>query len=1535
MTNSSKNGSGLNGGDAKSARPVTGRLYTGLLNPRLLLALGACLLGVAILAANEAIVRQEIKDSAKSAGRHNEMLARSLRDQLGAELASLASLTRYIAEEAHRNGLQGAAGGMARMIAARAGKSADFFLFDAQGGMVWSSREVKFRPEIIADYLAARQVDAPFLRLGAVPAGAAHAAWFIHLVHPVAARDGGVSGLVLAVIDVALLQRSYGERRPGKDGVLALLGADGAPLVGVSGGNIVAGNELAGEAWIRPRQRMARGCRTEFMDSPAGGSSRISSFCGMEVPPLLVAVSEDAGEAMAGSRITVQRYRTITLLLIGLLAGGTLLMLALLMRQQATQGALRNSEARFKALNALGSDWYWEADAEYRLTQVSAGFTRISGRAGDELLGKKRWEAGFITPAGTDWSGHKAVIARNAPFRELVLRYVGPQGVVAYASISGEPVFREDGSLAGYRGVGKDVTSEFVLRQRLRMQHDITRILSREQQGREALRAVIETICRTMEWTWGAHRHLDPETLLLTCHEYWLAPEAGTAAGVFAEFAQQPKAGDPENGVVSRAIVRGETLWFTDHMALNLRRSRLAREAGLMGVVAVPVRRNSGIADALEFFSTRIEAPDQVTLDTLGAIASEVGQFMDRIEAQQVSTHLERERRHLLERLELQLGHMPVACVLEDRNFRVVYCNPAAEQVFGYTSGELRGRDMVELVVPEALRKQAGLRRARLRAGDRHVVNTGENIRKDGGRILCDWSNTPLTDESGEFTGVLATAQDVTERMSMVAALEESEERYRQIFAATPLPMWVTEARTPKFLAVNDAAIAKYGYTREEFGEMTSIDLQIEENRGQVLEQLQERDPTLTTRYERRHVTRDGRQISVEVTAQPFLFGGQQARLIVAIDITDRRRAQQALEDSEARFRVLFEQASVGIAVRELSGRPRFLRVNRKLCEILGYSEAELLRMTTIDLTPDEDMASTHEMNRQLMAGIVTGYSRRKRYRRKDGRIIWVNLSVSRFVEGGAGEKVPYLISVIADITEQVESEERVLESEARYRQIFALTPLPMYLRDERALKFIDINDACLAMYGYTREEMLSLSLGDIQAPANREHYRDELSRSTGIVERLQKQHARRNGEIFDVEIYSYPMTLSGRKVRLVLVRDMAEQLSMERQLRDNESRLRAIVDNVPAVIAFFDDSRQLQYSNLAFDQWFGPARLDVRGGMMRVEQDVSQYGEILMPLLAQALCGEEITAERSLDTRAGVRVARLTLIPHVADDGSVAGVHLMGYDLTDFRKAEAEVRQLNAELEQRVVQRTQALAAANRELEAFSYSVSHDLRAPLRTIDGFSRILLENHAAMLDDTGRGHLERVRAASQRMTVLIDDLLELARVTRRELHIRNCDLTGLSREIAAELQAVEPGRRTKIRVAQGMTVAADAGLLRIAMDNLLRNAWKFTSRKSCAVIEVGCLAAADSRTYFVRDNGVGFDMAHAGKLFGAFQRLHNEAEFQGTGIGLALVQRVIRCHGGRIWAEAEPDRGATFFFSVPDQERLNGEPGQDSPLRAET
>jgi signal transduction histidine kinase len=222
-------------------------------------------------------------------------------------------------------------------------------------------------------------------------------------------------------------------------------------------------------------------------------------------------------------------------------------------------------------------------------------------------------------------------------------------------------------------------------------------------------------------------------------------------------------------------------------------------------------------------------------------------------------------------------------------------------------------------------------------------------------------------------------------------------------------------------------------------------------------------------------------------------------------------------------------------------------------------------------------------------------------------------------------------------------------------------------------------------------------------------------------------------------------------------------------------------------------------------------------------------------------------------------------------------------------------------------------LEGANRELEAFSYSVSHDLRAPLRSIEGFSQILLEDHARGLDEEARGYLGRVRAASRRMALLIDDLLDLSRVTRSALRRQPVDLSAVAREVAAELQRSRPEREVRFVITDGLTANGDPRLLKIALENLLANAFKFTEKQPRATVEFG--VAGDRPAYYVRDNGVGFDMAYADKLFGAFQRLHGAEDFEGTGIGLATVQRIVARHGGTVWAEGEVGKGATFFFTL--------------------
>lgn len=238
------------------------------------------------------------------------------------------------------------------------------------------------------------------------------------------------------------------------------------------------------------------------------------------------------------------------------------------------------------------------------------------------------------------------------------------------------------------------------------------------------------------------------------------------------------------------------------------------------------------------------------------------------------------------------------------------------------------------------------------------------------------------------------------------------------------------------------------------------------------------------------------------------------------------------------------------------------------------------------------------------------------------------------------------------------------------------------------------------------------------------------------------------------------------------------------------------------------------------------------------------------------------------------------------------------------------------AETNVRLNRAKQALESANRELEAFSYSVSHDLRSPLRNIDGFGAMLADEYSDRLDDRGREYLGRVRAGCQRMGRLIDDLLDLSRVTRGETKCTNVDLVLLARETIASLEANEAGRHVDWLLPQRMAVIGDEGLLRIVMGNLLGNAWKFTRGRDPAKIELGTMTTEKGETYFVRDNGAGFDMAYAAKLFSAFQRLHSHNQFEGTGIGLALVQRIVHRHGGQVWAHAEPDQGATIFFTLP-------------------
>jgi PAS domain S-box-containing protein len=371
--------------------------------------------------------------------------------------------------------------------------------------------------------------------------------------------------------------------------------------------------------------------------------------------------------------------------------------------------------------------------------------------------------------------------------------------------------------------------------------------------------------------------------------------------------------------------------------------------------------------------------------------------------------------------------------------------------------------------------------------------------------------------------------------------------------------------------------------------------------------------------------------------------------------------------------------------------------------------------------------------------------------------------------------------------------------------------------------------------------------------------------------------------------------------------------------------QLQALIDNTNAVIYMRDLDGRYMVVNQEYERLFHLRREEIIGLTDHDLFPIEIADEFRANDLQAASGGGPVHVEEVAPGADGPHTYITVKFPLLDGEGKPYAVCGISTDITARKRAEDQVRRLNAELEQRVRDRTAELETTARELDAFAYSVSHDLRAPLRSLHGFSEILLEDYAGKLDDDGRKYLQRIQANVARMGQLIDDLLRLSRATRAGLKREQVDISAQASEIIGELRSAEPDRRAETVIADALVTTGDSHLIRLALVNLLSNAWKFTSRRECAIISVGAVDQPGGRVFFVRDNGAGFDMRYAGKLFGPFQRLHPVAEFEGSGIGLAIVDRVLSRHGGRIWAESEMGKGSTFFFTFTSEgsDRSNG------------
>lgn len=903
------------------------------------------------------------------------------------------------------------------------------------------------------------------------------------------------------------------------------------------------------------------------------------------------------------------------------------------------------------------------------------------------------------------------------------------------------------------------------------------------------------------------------------------------------------------------------------------------------------------------------------------------------------------ERGRQLERHRTVLEYARDAVVwVRPEDGRLLEANRAAETLWGYPRAELLQRAVSDLEAPGERLAQWSHREGARGEGALFRVR---HVRKDGSVIPVEVSSRPVRLDGEDV--VVAVVRDVTENEAMLARVRLLNRLLRTIAAVDEALVGVRERTTilervcGEIVATGEFAAAWFGVPDGE-GRLRPA-----ASAGRAAGLPGGRDPSLAgasaaraaeaAYVEERTVVLDDeaasalprshsaaaapvrgetglRGVLAISAAEPHAFGPDAVLLLeelardvgLALDLADaearRTRAEASLAESEARYRTLFEENPAPMWVFDVETLG-FLAVNEAATTLYGWSREEFLGLSLREIRPPAEVSA-------LEADVLvprTGVRRSGpwRHRRRDGSEIRVEIATYDVKFDGR----PARLALVNDLTARLRAEEKL-------RAFFEAGMFGALFADVHG-NVLAANDEYLRIVGYSREELESgaLKWTDITPPEwlGVDAERIAEAKRRGVCTPYEKEYRRKDGSRVPV-LVGYALVGEEREESVAFVLDLSQRKAAEARLAETTQLLQAVVEGSPAPILTLDREGRVTSWNPAAEAVFGWTEAEAIGEALPIvpPEAGGEFRSFLEAILSgQSFAGREVRRRRKDGTPVDVSLAAA---PLRSAGGPVEGVVGILLDVSARLRAEAEVRRLNGELEQRVEQRTAELVAKTRELESFAYSVSHDLRAPLRAIDGFSRILEEDHAAQLDEEGLRLLGVVRSNARRMGQLIDDLLAFSRAGRHELRRGRVDVAELVRSVLAEVLPPEEEGRSDVSVGELPFAEADPSLLRQVFVNLLSNAVKFSATRPRRSIRVEGRREPGRVVYDICDNGVGFDMRYVDKLFGVFQRLHGR-EFDGTGVGLALVERIVGRHGGTVSGSGEPGRGATFRFTLPD------------------